>query len=191
MTSVAYHNNIPAAGNDPSADQPLMLTNTNSIPILLGIDHVGFGNNESLGGYHKIVHFFLQNADPAKIQYTGQLYTKTVSGDQQLFYETGLGTISQLTNLATVAASTGYITLPGGIILKWGNFIPTSNDFNVSFSPVFPTNCFNLQLSVSGSNSSNYVSKFKALNKDKFTYTGEYSNSNPSNSVLYYFAVGN
>lgn len=48
--SFTFDNTIPAANNNPSSDQPLMLQNNVSIQAILGVDHITF--NQSNGGQH-------------------------------------------------------------------------------------------------------------------------------------------
>lgn len=55
MSFQNYYVNTPAAANNPSNDQPLMETNTNSASQLWLQDHYGFKDN--LGGQHKQVTF--------------------------------------------------------------------------------------------------------------------------------------
>lgn len=96
MTNFSYVQGIPAANNNPSSDQPNMLTNTNSIYGLINVDHITFGMAN--GGYHNVIHFNNQGtSDPPLVSGFGQLYTKTISGDQELFYESGNGVIVQMT----------------------------------------------------------------------------------------------
>lgn len=49
-----YNNAVPAAANNPSNDQPDMLTNTQSINSIIAVDHATF--NTANGGTHTQVH---------------------------------------------------------------------------------------------------------------------------------------
>lgn len=119
MPTYTYDTTVPAANDAPKNDQPIMQTNTASISGLISQDHVGF--NTPNGGYHTIIHQGPQGANPGAIVGIGQTYTKTISGDQQLFYESGAGIITQLTGPNTpLAANNGYMWLPGGILMQWG-----------------------------------------------------------------------
>jgi hypothetical protein len=100
MTNFPFDDTIPAAANDPSNDQPLMLQNNASTKGIIGQDHITFGLAN--GGYHTIIHFSNQGSDPGAIGGVGQAYTKTVSGDQQLFYESGNGVVTQLSGTITL-----------------------------------------------------------------------------------------
>lgn len=83
----SYNNAVPATNNNPSVDQPDMLTNTQSIESLIAVDHVSF--NALNGGQHKQVVFNNKNApgaqtDPQSTLYTGSGTASTVS---QLLYK--------------------------------------------------------------------------------------------------------
>lgn len=120
MTNVIYNIDIPDGPNNPSQDQPKMKTNTNSLKSLIEIDHIGFGNNQ--GGYHNVIHQPPQISDPGVIAGVGQTYTKTISGDQQLFYESGLGVIYPLSQGTRVTATgTHPITAAFTTVLAFPN----------------------------------------------------------------------
>lgn len=143
MTNFDYNTDIPFATNDPSADQPLMQQNTNSIDGIIAVDHISFGFDN--GGYHKIIHQdpgdrsvtatgannYTYNNFPANIigppkinQIFTALYTPDTTGgvaDTQLFNKTanGVGTsgISQLTG--NLSGDDGWCWV-GGILIQWG-----------------------------------------------------------------------
>lgn len=50
-----FRNDIPAAANNPSDDQPKMLTNNISTEAILAVDHISF--NAANGGNHLQTHF--------------------------------------------------------------------------------------------------------------------------------------
>jgi len=110
MTNVIYNRNIPDGPNNPSQDQPKMKTNTNSLDDLISIDHIGFGNNQ--GGYHNVIHQPPQTLDPAVLAGIGQLYTRTISGAEELFYRSGTtGIVSRLTPANPNILVTGTVML--------------------------------------------------------------------------------
>lgn len=201
-TNFVYTTNIPLATNKPSVDQPNMKTNTNSINSIIGVDHLTFGTatGSESDGWHTVIHSVPQGSDPGSITGFGQVYTKTVSGDQQLFYESGNGVVSQLTpGGIPVAATNGYVFLPGGIIMQWGqvSFSGTSQQQGtVTYTSVgniaFPNNTFNVQTTLhdsGGSNTSNTqnVSVFTFTNTSfKWNYTGS-----SAYDRFYWIAVGN
>jgi hypothetical protein len=93
MSSFTYINGIPAAANNPSTDQPNMLTNTNSIPELIAVDHVSF--NATNGGTHLQVTLATENTpgaqtDPQSVIFSGAGSANTIA---ELFYKNASGTL--------------------------------------------------------------------------------------------------
>lgn len=139
MTNWVYTRDIPFASHNPSSDQPTMQTNTNSIDSLIEEDHYSFNDNN--GGYHKVIRLPPQVANPASIAGIGQVFTKTITGDEELFYESGLGVIVQLTNVdaAPVAAGAGRSFLPGGIVIEWGSGTTVGGALTQNFISAYST----------------------------------------------------
>jgi hypothetical protein len=125
VTNFSYNNAIPATNNNPSTDQPGMLTNAISIDSILAIDHVGF--NATNGGTHNQSTYNNLIAKPAILATQGAVYTKSVGGTSQLFFENSAAVETQLTGGPQSLAATGYTTLPGGIKIKWGSVSVTAN----------------------------------------------------------------
>lgn len=69
----SFNNAIPATNNDPSADQPDMLTNNISTDQIIAVDHISF--NTAGGGQHKQVTFNNKNAAGAQTDPQSTLYT--------------------------------------------------------------------------------------------------------------------
>src|ERR1700676_4965764 len=90
--NLPYNASIPAAADPPKNDQPIMLINAQSINSWVQIDHFGFGN--AFGGYHNLIHLVDQLTPFMAV---GELYNETQGSDTQLFYESALGVITQLT----------------------------------------------------------------------------------------------
>jgi hypothetical protein len=194
MTTISYNGTIPNPPNAPSADVGTMQTNAAAIAQWVSIDHHGF--NDALGGWHKVIRIpqIASNSDPSPITSpanAGQVYTKTVSGDLELFYESSGGIISQLT-----PGTNGYSYLPGGIIVQWGivNTTFASNTGTVTFAIAniaFPNNCFNVQITMKGtSGTANIVEVTGTPSKTAFTwqFTG---GSGTSYTGFYWSAIGN
>jgi hypothetical protein len=153
MSLFEYTNDIPNRPDNPSNNQPDMKQNTNSISALLAVDHLGFNVNQ--GGNHNVIHFFTQTNDPGLTSPpVGQEYTKSVTpdtsgglSDTQLFFESALGVIAQLTGSSTSNSTDGYAYL-GGIIIQWGLVTTGSSSGSVTFKNrvtgaiPFPNNCF-------------------------------------------------
>ncbi|SRR5216684_3605781 len=143
-----YVTGIPAANNNPSSDQPKMQTNFNSISNLIAVDHIGF-NTAPTGGYHNVIHITQAplNTDPSVITTAGQLYTKTIAGNLQLFFESTSGVVSRLspTGPNFLNNANGFTYLLGGIFLQWGtNSVPPTTSPGNLFTVTFPVPFTNL-----------------------------------------------
>ena len=202
MTFLAYNQNIPDGPHNPSADWPLMQTNTNSTFNWVEEDHFGFLNNQ--GGWHNLLHIPPQENDPAEIGGVGQFYTKNYTvgdtTDTQLYFRTGLGGISQLTGNA--ASLNGYNWI-GGALLQWGfNTATSSGSFasgqatgQITFPIAFPTTCF-LVLPVPYFNSSSSPNSAGSVNIAQNTlsttiFQWAFNSNSHQYTGFYWMAIGN
>lgn len=209
MPSFGYNLNIPNGPDDPSDDQPLMQTNTNSINSIINVDHYTFGSSGSNDGYHSIIHQPNQGIFPGNIatpitgmtqlyslQYTPPVSSGGVSGIQ-LF----------LTNSATSGAGGGTIQMTGtallsdgwgwsaGILFQWGfvTFPGGSTPFSGTVSFInrnltktinFPNSCFSITttlktLSTSDNTNSNTIS-INNLSSSGFNWLFNSSKGSPA-----------
>lgn len=188
--TISYNENIPATGNRPSADQPIMQTNAVAIKQILGIDHVSFEDNTAPNGYHNVIHFKNQVTDPGVVAGVGQLYTKTVSGDQYLFYETGIGTVYQVVGNSSSLSTNGYTTLPNGLIFQWGTKTSTGGLQTVNLPTSFPNNFFMSQATMIR-NSSNVDSVYAVTNATAGVVASIQFRDTSSGNNFFWFAIGN
>jgi hypothetical protein len=117
---MAYNENIPQAGDRPSASRPQLLENFTQIKTLIDVNHVTFGG-ASGQGKHKFVTFPQQAVAPApaatEIALSAQLGT---TGNTELFIANGsTGTNYQMT--AARKNAQGWTMTPAGILIKWGS----------------------------------------------------------------------
>jgi len=154
--------NIPNASDLLSDSQVDIKENFGYLATTLGQDHqIAFGDTDTASGegYHKVIHYVKQGANPAAIASVLQMYAKDytpnftgATPDTQLFTRTGAGGISQLTG--NDANTDGWCWL-GGILLQWGrktglsgmwpagNQTLTFKDRGPSNHGIpFPNNCF-------------------------------------------------
>jgi hypothetical protein len=140
--SFPINTGIPAAGNRPSADQPLIQANFANINSFLSVDHIAPGTNNT-AGYHSQVHL-INEAAPGIGFANSVLYSNIPAGDTKSwpFWQNSSGIFQMMgTNIGTV--NNGQAFLPGGIIIKWGfSPLPGGSTGSVTFSPPFPNNCF-------------------------------------------------
>lgn len=217
MPLFTYELNIPDGPHNPSNDQPLMELNNNIIPDLIAVDHMTFNVNN--GGQHKAVHFN-QDASyvPVPLDYpitTPLLVTATDLGAgnnlpgsrPQLFYYSGDASesaaqyaITDSGGLFNPIGPFGSTIVTCGFIYKWGvkAFAPiaTHQTGSINFSSAgaaFPTNCFNVIVSLIANNAGTLgqgtISVLNGPSKTAFTWV---FNGVPTDySGFYWWAVGN
>ncbi len=176
--TIAYNLGIPNAPNNPSTDQPNMLTNNNNIATYVAVDHVAF--NTAGSGQHNQVTFHANNV-PATPTTPPVLFTDTVQSLPQLKFFSGDAAHS---STQYVDSANGSTFLLGGIIIKWGSGAITGA--STSFPVAFPNNCYVVQaVGTSALYTGGFVTT--AVAKDKFTVT---RTSGVGNTGFYYIAIG-
>ncbi len=185
MTNFSYNRDIPDGPHNPSTDQPLMKTNTNSTDDLINVDHVSFGQTD--GGYHRSIHLINQAINPSPSANAIQVFSKTATSpaSRQLFFEDTSGNVAQLTG--ALASANGYVWL-SGMLIQWGN-VPIGTA-TATFPIPFPNSCLNVQLTagISGATSTGlslYVNSITAANFKIFV-TGTVTGYGP----YYWTAIG-
>lgn len=88
---MTYTLGIPAGNLSPAAQQADLATNTDLANTYFGVDHVAYTAAADQGEHAKVTFNNVQ-ADPALAAPKAQLYTKTVAGNQQLFFANAGGT---------------------------------------------------------------------------------------------------
>lgn len=94
MANFSYNNTVPNANNDPSVDQPDMLTNAQSIKSIWEEDHVGFNANN--GGQHTHVTLVNVAVPPAQANpasYVGTQFGQAAASVPELFFTNSLTTM--------------------------------------------------------------------------------------------------
>lgn len=192
MTNFAYNRDIPNAPNNPSIDQPRMKVNNNNIQDLLGVDHVSF--NAANGGYHTDIHLINNGGDPAAVANVGQLYTKNVAAQVNLYYESDLGIVTLLTNNFARNAN-GFFLIGGvagqAILVRWGKAAATSGVAVPFGAPNFSAPPYTIQLSVNSNSTKHrtFVSYNTATNAS-FIPTLLDTNGNNESDTIDWLAIG-
>src|SRR6266404_3955444 len=86
MTNFPFDDTIPATGNDPSVDQPTMLTNNVSSQGIMNVDHIGYNFNN--GGIHRQVNMFNESS-PTRIG-DSVTYSNLDNGTTSLWFKNSL-----------------------------------------------------------------------------------------------------
>ena len=187
---------IPQPGDLISVSQGELLINFGQLNAQYGADHDGFNTGSANGsGMHDQVTFLANQAAPSltrnSVAGVSGIYCNLVGGVSCLFFQNSTQNI-QLTG-TTTASDNGSTVLPGGIIMKWGNFgfNGGSGSAGVSFGTAFPNHFYSCSLLPSTGTPSAGVGSVS------FSGTGSLSGftafrSNTSGVVTYfYIAIGN
>ena len=115
----SYILGVPASADNPSDDQPDMLTNASSIFSIIGTDHVGF--NQANSGQHIQMHL---NATPnyiappaAPVGNDSIVYSNagTASSTAQLFFKNSLATVQLSPIRAWAFCPVGVVNPPQSV----------------------------------------------------------------------------
>ena len=120
--------------------------------------------------------------DPTAIADASILYCKDdVAGDTQVFAINENSTITQLSGTLFSAATNGQLTIAGGLLIKWGQ--TTGSSGAKTFPVAFPTNCYNVQVTVEDNNAR--YGSIKLVTTTGFTWTPD-----SAASTIHYIAIG-
>lgn len=129
MTTFPFNENIPAADNNPSEDQPLMLENNQSTDGILDEDHYTFQttiSGTSVDGLHRQVTLPFQNVAGAQTDPASTIYSdanaNSASANSNLWYRN----VDGIFPLSSIRAC-GVFTVPFAAT----NPVTIINSFNV------------------------------------------------------------
>ncbi len=96
--------------------------------------------------------------------------------------------VIKASDYVTNASTTGSMTLPSGIIMKWGSGVTSSGAVTITFATAFPTAAYNIQLTITGGDS---AQSLNALKIGSFSRTSFNAYSPPTSSYSFlWFAIG-
>ena len=119
---MTYNSSIPQSTDLISNSQAQILANFGQLNTQYGSDHDGFNTGSGNGsGMHDQVTFLANQSAPSltrnSVAGVSGLYVNTDGTNSQLFFQNAVGSV-QLSG-AFSAATPGYVTLPGGIVMQW------------------------------------------------------------------------
>jgi len=121
--------------------------------------------------------------DPTALADAIIMYSKQDgSANPQLFSIDPSSIITQLTGLSYVATQNGYVTLAGGIIIKWGTGTGINAGVTNTFPVAFPNNCWSVQMVTMGTKAGSGVGTITKTNFVAFT---------DGSVTVRYIAIGN
>lgn len=147
----AYNRDIPNGPNNPSADQPLMKTNFNTIDTVFQVDHLAFTSTNF--GFHKKSTYpagiySLGSPPPSSPDQAVIFSSNTTPGTVLAYTRDGSGQSVALTTakvLGPLASANGYSWFPGEVLFQWGVVTgPGSDTGSVTFPVAFPNNVYNV-----------------------------------------------
>ena len=201
MPYYSYNTNIPDGPNNPSADQPLMKQNTNSIDQILDVDLYGFGDNN--GGYHQKSTYVDQTGSaPIAVAGTDIVFAQLANSLLELYMQRPAGSAVQLTSgtVAYVAgpvagtgitySKSGQSFIPGGFQVKFGKALITGSTATVVYTTIgltnFPNNTLNVQIVPDQNNNNVWVEGTVTSSGFNFQTSGT-----PGALNFYWYAIGN
>ena len=197
MAIPVFTKGYPPDGSSLGQTKSTIRDNLDGTFLTLAVDHVNNNGQPSPNpaGYHTIIHQVPQVNVSAVGGYNqvfsgvpGTLIVNGVTtaaipanGDTQLYSLTSAGVLSQLSGFNP--AQNGF-AWAGGILFQWGQIAATSGDPSVLFSPAFPNQLLNVQVtrlrdsSSLGTTFSYWVNTsgysrtgFQIINNDDHTWT--------------------
>jgi hypothetical protein len=120
--SFTFNTSIPAAANNPSVDQPDMLTNNQSTDSILAVDHISF--NTANGGNHLQVHMpFFRSPSVVNGTATEGSVVWGAAGTAnaaraQCFFKNDSNINNQLNAVKAWGYSSGSVASPGNSIIN-------------------------------------------------------------------------
>lgn len=198
---MTYNIGIPASGNTPAHDQPLMMQNTNQIAISYNTDHVPLNSGSTVGQHVKVS--FSQNGTQAlplgavsvlnMLVGTGSLLSYAVPNLVSTDGATPL-TLPMLPDLQTSGTNFGFKF--GQLIFNFGSgtILSGATDVSIPYAISFLTGTLVLQISKNqnGTGSSGSSANIAIQVTDNAHANAHSYNALPSgNLVFYYLAIGN
>ena len=123
-----YNPSIPMATDLISNSQSQILANFGQLNTQFGVDHIPFNTGSGNGdGTHKKITFDNAPTEPTPTGTISNVFPLLVGSNQELFFKNASTEYSssgkvQLTGPSSIGSTTnssGYVTLPGGLLLQW------------------------------------------------------------------------
>ncbi len=155
---MTYQPGIPTGSVPLNQDYLNLQANFSQINSQFLIDHVPLTSTSGSppNGYHTVIHLANQTVDPVASVSAGQIYSKLATippgGDSQLFFETPLGGVQQISGHSALANGYAWVS---GILIQWGVKATPGASGTITFSAAnvaFPNNLFSVQLTLSRAN---------------------------------------
>lgn len=143
-------NIIPNSGQSLDQTRDGIRQNFSVIDTSFSVDHVPYNSPAPNEGKHNKVTFPPQAGNPVLVANEMALFTKLVGGNPALFLS-DFNTSTVVDFTTATKANTGSLTLPSGIIVKWGRNTTAapSGLQTVNFATPFPNAIFTAYATIS------------------------------------------
>lgn len=176
---MAYNQGVPATGSSGSQDYLAIQGNFQQLQTTFSVNHEPIASGGGIDGYHKLVQMpVVQASDPNLPAPQTSLYTKTVSGTSELFFQNG-STAADVTQLTGANSPTSNEFRSGLIAISNPAGTP------ISFTP-FPNAC--TAVVITGQNAT-YFPRVISINSGPAN--GFVAGTSGLPISAYYIAIGN
>lgn len=189
---MSYDPNVPQSGDTLGGTRAQIQQNFADINTHFQVNHVDF--NSSGAGKHPFLQMPEQSSSPTTAANEGGLYVKeagTAASSTLFFREESNGTELQLIDPDRTVSTTGSLTLPGGLIMKWGRVNTPGTSGTVTFATAFPTAIFQVQLTIRSNTNTGRIATVNGATPPTTADFRYRLNAASASTVLYWYAIGN
>jgi len=201
---------VPNSGQSLGITRVPINTNFSLIQSVFAANHIGFNNTGA--GKHSLIQMpTVQAASPGTAAGEVALYTRTVAGVPQLFYQSqsiaAAGTDVQMTKVIAASLSTlggnanyqvgvpsstgGWSFLPGGLIMNYATSTSLAAGANVvNFACPFPNACISVVITPVRTNNPGNVDIVYVQTKTASNFTCYNTSNSGDISIINWFAIG-
>lgn len=161
------------------------VTNTGITPFGVGSDGIVKATGTTSPAY--FINAQNQAAIPPNFSTSTPGYAPAPGTTDARYVLTALGWAIPLAGGAQSAATNGYTTLPGGIILQWGQFNQVAGVVSHGYNINFPNNVFNVQATLASSQGTEFWTVMSSPAPSRTSWSFYQNNS----GLVNWFAIGN
>ena len=184
---MVYTADIPQATDDPSASQPLLLGNFQSLNTFLSVNHVSL--NDADQGKHTFLQMPEQGSAPSTAANELGVYAKEYNSVASLFFRAESSGTSYIMASPPLLATAGY-TYVGGLFVQWNTVTATSLNA-VSFPVAFGATPFYISFMVTQASAPKATwTRIDASSSTTFTPVITDSKGDPVTRQITYIAIG-
>lgn len=187
---MSYNPNIPNPSDLLSNSQSQIKANFGQANTLFGKDHFPFDIGTAAAGTHK-KSTYTDTVAPGFAGGNACEYSQKLGGDSWPVWQNTAGPTVMLSSNTNNSAN-GFCSLPGGMLIQWGQVILPGTSGLVTFPKAFLIGTFplNVQLTLQRTSAGNpqtaYVDDGTPFTNAKFGYL----TTSAGSQVLYYIAIG-